>query len=419
MDLVLLREKQIDFLANKETWLKNVYLTEEKRKKFVEKFSLEKLKNMTVDEYIVGKGSHDSFCYWLETELIELGSIKGGTTAPNKFGVYFGITSSEAERKYRHLPKWGNSPEEAFENIKSEIISLVSDGALDDSDLIINNKVAPMFKGKILATYYPEKYLSVFSEDHLDYFLNLFNVRFNHKANPVHKRDLLKIIKSEDEIFFKMSPVEFSFFLYKSFHPPKRQEPGTEIKVANEVVVEGLLDFKQDNFPLYEDLKFEFVDLNSGNSNDDQERSARKVKLKYKVDYELRSSKCRMRGERGEFYVLEQEKEFLIKNNKGDLALKVTQVSKDDDSLGYDILSFDLDGKEKYIEVKSTVSRPDNVQFYLTNNELIKSRSLTNYYLYIVFEITSTNPKIAKILSPFSDNNKFELNPILYSVNLK
>ena len=45
---------------------------------------------MDIDEYIVGKGHKNTFRYWLETILRKLGNIKGGSTAGNKFGVYYG-----------------------------------------------------------------------------------------------------------------------------------------------------------------------------------------------------------------------------------------------------------------------------------------------------------------------------------------
>lgn len=57
--------------------------------------------------------------------------------------------------------------------------------------------------------------------------------------------------------------------------------------------------------------------------------------------------------------------------------------------MGYDILSYDLMGNEKKIEVKTTrsdISRP----FYLTRNELdISSKNPENYYLYRLFDFDS------------------------------
>lgn len=57
---------------------------EELRQQFVNDFNMNKLMNMTKEEYVVG--SKTSFCYRLETELQGLGDIHGSTSA--KFGLY-------------------------------------------------------------------------------------------------------------------------------------------------------------------------------------------------------------------------------------------------------------------------------------------------------------------------------------------
>jgi len=55
------------------------------REKFVQKFPIENLSVMTLDQYAIGKP--DSFCYWLEFRTRVLGSISGGSAA--KFGVWW------------------------------------------------------------------------------------------------------------------------------------------------------------------------------------------------------------------------------------------------------------------------------------------------------------------------------------------
>ena len=91
-------------------------------------------------------------------------------------------------------------------------------------------------------------------------------------------------------------------------------------------------------------------------------------------------------GDAGELWVMQYEREFLRKNAKPNLAKKVRHVAKDEgDGLGYDILSYALDGKEKYIEVKTT--KGDFLKtFYISNNELQWSKqNPDNYYLYRLY----------------------------------
>src|SRR5579859_8114274 len=63
------------------------------REDFVRRFPIENVKDMTLDQYAIGKP--DSFCYWLEFKTKELGSIKGGSSA--KFGVWW----SKDENRWR------------------------------------------------------------------------------------------------------------------------------------------------------------------------------------------------------------------------------------------------------------------------------------------------------------------------------
>lgn len=80
---------------------------EELRQQFVNDFNMNKLMNMTKEEYVVGMGSKTSFCYRLETELQGLGDIHGSTSA--KFGLYFGKSGDDTEEKYRWSKRFGFS----------------------------------------------------------------------------------------------------------------------------------------------------------------------------------------------------------------------------------------------------------------------------------------------------------------------
>lgn len=108
------------------------------------------------------------------------------------------------------------------------------------------------------------------------------------------------------------------------------------------------------------------------------------------IDFIEKERRNKHLGLLGELFVLQCEFDFLRANGKIDLAARIKHVSvQNGDGLGYDILSFDLLGKEKRIEVKTTrgdISRP----FYLTRNELeVSARNSENYFLYRVFDFDS------------------------------
>ncbi len=83
-----------------------------------------------------------------------------------------------------------------------------------------------------------------------------------------------------------------------------------------------------------------------------------------------RSYRWRSRlGEDGEQFVLELERSRLEAAGQPELAEKVAWVSKEvGDGLGYDIESFEEDGHQIFIEVKTTKG-PIDTPFYLTENE--------------------------------------------------
>lgn len=124
-------------------------------------------------------------------------------------------------------------------------------------------------------------------------------------------------------------------------------------------------------------------------------------------------------GDLGEIWVLKQEKEFLEKNGKHKLAEKVLHSAKNKgDGLGYDILSYHLNGEKKYIEVKTTKGRK-NTTFFISRNELERSRiEKKNYFLYRVYEYNEETEK-GKILKINGDLTRICEVPVNYKVKLK
>lgn len=113
----------------------------------------------------------------------------------------------------------------------------------------------------------------------------------------------------------------------------------------------------------------------------------------YKPDYRKLNEENRKLGFLGEQFVLEKEKEELIKEGANTLAKKVEQVSLKDDGLGYDIKSFDKCGKEKLIEVKTT-KEPSKTPFFISANEW-SNRDKDNFFVYRVsnFQIDNNGKK--------------------------
>jgi hypothetical protein len=139
---------------------------------------------------------------------------------------------------------------------------------------------------------------------------------------------------------------------------------------------------------------------------------------KIKINFLERNKQNIELGTRGEIIVLKWEKDNLIEQGLNNLAGKVRHISQESgDGAGYDILSYDKEGKEKFIEVKTT-KRGVISQFYYSGNELSFMRNCDNYYLY---RLNLENEKQAELTIISKDDflNKFEFFPYQYIVRLK
>lgn len=105
-----------------------------------------------------------------------------------------------------------------------------------------------------------------------------------------------------------------------------------------------------------------------------------------KINYLEREQRNLSLGEAGEGLIVEYEKWKLLSVGKDNLAEQVEWISKEQgDGAGFDILSKDPSGKDKYIEVKTTRLSKET-PFFFTKNELDFSIGRADkYHLYRVF----------------------------------
>ena len=97
-------------------------------------------------------------------------------------------------------------------------------------------------------------------------------------------------------------------------------------------------------------------------------------------------------GLHGETLVVEHEKRVLRSLGKHMLSERVEHVSVTrGDGLGYDVVSFEPSGKEKFIEVKTT-NYGKYTPFFLTPNEVQVSSEIDDqYHLYRLYNLKNSN----------------------------
>lgn len=122
-------------------------------------------------------------------------------------------------------------------------------------------------------------------------------------------------------------------------------------------------------------------------------------------------------GLAGEDWVVDYEKGDLKSNGYVELAERVERISQTNISAGFDVLSYELSGSEKFIEVKTTAL--SKLELYLSANELDVAKEYKNrYWIYFLSEIYGI-PKLVKIHNPFAQlGNLLSLTPTNFRVHL-
>lgn len=366
----------------------------ELREKFVKKFDINYLINMDYDDYVIGKlnieeSGKESFCYLIETKMRKLGEMRGATV--DKFGVWY----SKEKMNYDYANKYGDNLKQAFERVKQELCMLIVSANNDDYEAIDSSLLPPLFRGKILSTYFPNKFLCIFKEDDVEKFLDILNIPYDmHKVNTIEeKKLLLKQFKESNSLLCNLSNYYFMKFLYDTFK--------TELEVEH--TVNGEIDYD------FEYIEFEYL---GAHKIEQRER----IRLR-ETDYEKINKNKKDIGNRGERAVLNHEKEKLYKLGLNNLAEQVQFV--ENDAIGYDINSFDENGNEIHIEVKTNSGKSNkNIEFYLTYNELSKMKQDDKYYIYYLYDIkgkTKCHIVNKKILL---ENKEEYLQPVTYKVNI-
>ena len=124
-------------------------------------------------------------------------------------------------------------------------------------------------------------------------------------------------------------------------------------------------------------------------------------------------SRNRSLGQAGEKLVIEFEQQRLWRAGKKDLANRIEHVANTQgDNLGFDISSFELDGRDRLIEVKTTRFGA-MTPFFASRNEVGVSESRNEHYqLYRLYNFTR-QPKMFTLGGSLRETCRLE--PIQFS----
>jgi hypothetical protein len=120
-----------------------------------------------------------------------------------------------------------------------------------------------------------------------------------------------------------------------------------------------------------------------------------------RFDVAGRDARNRALGRAGEERALEHERATLTEAGRRDLARQIRWVADEDgDGAGYDIASFEADGRPRLLEVKTTNGGWDRTPFHITRNELKVADARREHWVLLRLWNFAREPKAFELRPP-------------------
>lgn len=221
---------------------------EDNKSKFTERFPLDKLLDMPIEEYIVLKANYpdtynDVFTYWLERKK-EIGGAIGGGNA-SKFYIYMDNTGRYCigyGNKKRYVE--GDELKYEYNELISKIVKSIELAKEDNIEGIkeLNPPLWNMVLLKILSIYVPDKFIDIYSSSVLIPLAEILNLDIDKSPENIIEINYLatKRLRAMDE-FKEWEMFKLSNFVWETISKSTRS-------ISNEV---DELNEDNKNFILY------------------------------------------------------------------------------------------------------------------------------------------------------------------------
>lgn len=201
---------------------------------FQERFPIEKLEEMTLEEY-TNLDRSDSFCYWIESRTGSLGSFWGGSSF--KFGIYrykdTRVVSDDKYAWYRLLKS--DSAEDAFIKIRNTVVKIANAARTGDFEVIDGvEELGPSYKWKIAFLYSDFRLIPIYRREYLVGAAEAMGIAnaASMKTSVIQRR--LMEMAGNQNIF------DYYDFLWKnrkSTRQKQKSESATEVKDTESAVI--------------------------------------------------------------------------------------------------------------------------------------------------------------------------------------
>ena len=184
---------------------------------FQARFPADRLASMSLQDYAIGGGDQDNFCWWLERGLADVGRYSPGSSRGHA------IYRQKDGSYYLPLELASLTPEQAMAEVAGWHARVVALGggptpAAADAEPLAQTKRSRTVK--LLQSYFPDRFLPINSMDHLAKLLAGFGVDAEHIPDgPVARNRLLFRLFEEVAAPRGLTPLDFMRILYTRFNP--------------------------------------------------------------------------------------------------------------------------------------------------------------------------------------------------------
>lgn len=199
--------------------LHNNEATHKKLNEFLAKWPLSAVRKMTLEEYS-DVGSKETFCYWIEFETEELGRIGGKPS--NKFGIWRRKTSKKIvsedflfDEKYAWYRKYGKSPEQAFEAVKINVISIIENSQSGNFRAIDKIELDSLSRWKIAFLYSDYSLMPIYKNAVIRKIAKHFEYSNYEKGRLSDLHAYIVKQKPKEEDFFQFSAKQYKIATQK------------------------------------------------------------------------------------------------------------------------------------------------------------------------------------------------------------
>lgn len=201
---------------------------------FYKAFPKEELKELTLENYCIGTGENNSFCWWIERGLQSLGYYFPGSSLSYK--IYW----SKAINIY--------SKHGFVKDIEDDELAMTM-VAETLHELVNNHNTAQAFEHfgksfvlKVLQSYYPEEYFPINSEPAIDNALKLFQSYDKNLSLLDKNRKLTEIyLDKKKQLNSEITKHEFARIIWDNFD----LKSGQDLTQSNEVRAQGRYEIIQ------------------------------------------------------------------------------------------------------------------------------------------------------------------------------